>query len=644
MMDVNCSNFEFLTEIIENEPDEKLKAKLITIQQETMDAERQAAINQKTNYRTCIVGCGIACDTISHLFVMKKYPNRWVDLHIDEEGKDRIPSMNKIWKSKFYANEWEKNERDLELYIELFHLKGEYNYAHHDGKPVYSYPKIIIDPYGNKIIDRNERRGVVRTLGHKKLSDEDVIVILGQENALKRLRHTFAFLCAVIEKCGYTAKDELPKYKEPARITAVHDETLESINGAVSDLNVMASELKETFNKSSVLIESVEKSSEYFKDNAELMASMLYSSKNKDSSESGRTSENKEKIGTSSQADSGGKMKERKKLIFLTVVAVLLIIILAAVIAVGRMKNTDTEAKYTSSSKIIPYNEAGRYESYNSYNSTAESIDAEKAVAVLSFIKNKSPETAVVEDIRCVFEEIEEIHEPVIKTDVALSDNVLKVYVVNDGSDISDELSVKLEGSRESISDYVSGSIINEIGKMNPGDIKEAAEYTLDQSKFIDNNMEDMQVSITVNGVESSVVTILYDPIDDKFILSGGKGDPGADVTLFSILDVDAKPTSISFTTDEIATIDDAIRIETVIAPTKSCKIRIKGEYIIDGEIMDTEVFTATVLVPYYADEAFGYQGAMTLKLASDPNNSNAHIKQIAQEYLYDPESINPGK
>ena len=103
-------------------------------------------------------------------------------------------------------------------------------------------------------------------------------------------------------------------------------------------------------------------------------------------------------------------------------------------------------------------------------------------------------------------------------------------------------------------------------------------------------------------------------------------------------------PSSISFATDDITIVNDALRIETVIAPTKPCKIKMKGVYSIDGKLSETEVFDAIIDVPFYQEGAFGYEGDLTEEIAHDSDESKAHMMQKAEKYIYNPNYINPKK
>ena len=63
-------------------------------------------------------------------------------------------------------------------------------------------------------------------------------------------------------------------------------------------------------------------------------------------------------------------------------------------------------------------------------------------------------------------------------------------------------------------------------------------------------------------------------------------------ITLYGILDVDNPPSSIRFPTgNETPLVDDTFRIETVIIPTKSCGLSMKGHYLIGGEPYEPDVY-----------------------------------------------------
>lgn len=606
MSNKDHSIFEFVQSIIDQEQDEGLKDLLCTIKKQTMDAERQVAMNHDDqDYSQCIRDADAACDSITYLFMQKMLPEDWDRLTRNKKGelKKSSPGKHDIWITEHYSEKWETDQSDLSLFIELFDLKGEANHAKHRKKNEYDRPKLSTDEEGKASLVR-KANGELEMDEEKGIAEPAVYSTL--QNSLRRLRNLFDFLCAVLVKCGYDLNEEKPSYKEPKRKIQISEETATKIDK---------------------LDEIVEKVDSY----------LAYAEKEDNPIPDQDRDPN-------NNPDDDDRTKTLKKII---AIAAIILLLLVGLIVVNKLRSpnaglTSSKGASVYYSKIIPYTESGKYESYASSSDVSDHLETDKAVALLSFIKNEAPDAAVVEDITCKFEEIEEIVEPNIKTDAVLVDNVLKIYVMNDGNGDSSAVSVDIYGDGLALDDYTSENLKNEIEGLQPGEIVEIAEYSLLSEEFIKQNVEEIKIVVKLNDNISEVITILYDPVEDTFTITGGIGDSGADITLFSVLDVDAEPSSISFNPEKITTIEDALRIETVLAPTKSCKIKFKGSYTVDGNTEETETYTATVTVPIYRDGAFGRGGELTNELANDTNNSKAHVKQVAQKYLYDPEALNP--
>ena len=603
MNNTEKSNFEFIQSIIDQEQDEGIKELLTTIKKQVMDAERQVAMNHgDQDYSQCIRDADTACESITYLFMQKLLFEDWNKLIRNKKGelKKSSPGKHDIWITEHYSERWETNQSDLSLFIELFDLKGEANHAKHGKKNEYDRPKLSTDEEGKLSLVR-KANGELEMDEEKGFADPAVYSTL--QNSLHRLRNMFDFLCAVLIKCGYDLNGKKPSYKEPKRKIQISEDTATKLDKIVEKVDRFVAYAEKEENPIPI------------QDRAP----------NVDS-------------------DEGDNTNILKKII---VIAAIILLLLVGLIVVNKMRSpnaglTSSKGASVYYSKIVPYSEVGKYESYASSNDVSDYLETDKAFALLSFIKNEAPDVAVVEDITCKFEEIEEIVEPNLKTDLALVDNVLKIYVMNDGNGDSSEVSVDIYGDGFALGDYTSENLNNEIKGLQSGEVVEIAEYRLLSEEFIKQNTEEIKIVLKLNDKTEKEITIFYDPIEDAFSLGEGIGDSGAEITLFSVLDVDSKPASISFNPEKITTIEDALRIEMVIAPTKSCKIRFRGSYTVDGITEETEPYTATITVPIYRDGAFGNGGELTKELANDTNNSKAHVRQIAQKYLYDIEELNP--
>ena len=121
----------------------------------------------------------------------------------------------------------------------------------------------------------------------------------------------------------------------------------------------------------------------------------------------------------------------------------------------------------------------------------------------------------------------------------------------------------------------------------------------------------------------------------------GGMGGPGYRVTLFAVLDVDRNPSAIYFTGENATPfIDDILQVETVLAPTKSCIVKCRNVFSVNGKFQQTDVYTAKVTVPVFTDAAIGLSGLLTQELAQLQNLDEVSIERTVQKYLYQPESI----
>lgn len=640
-MDKPYSNFDFLEDIIQLESDPELKEKLGKILEVTKHAETQASIDQDS-YRSCILDCGVACDTITNLLTKKLFPEEWDALCTDENGNRHNPGMNDIWTQSFYAKLWETDQKSLQMYLDLFDLKGEYNCAHHEGKKEYTSPLVNYLSNGTKQLKKTNNKKYVAM--DKKNSvmptDAEFEHMMSNENALRRLRLVFEFLCATLVKCGYLTPVQIPVYKEPKGKSLVNNGNIESLHSKTSELSEDVKNLKET----------VQEFIDYRKSNDPPISGQNASGQAENTGGASGSG-----ITGGQDPGPGSKPGHTKALI---AVLLVLVVALGVIIGIGKAKNNsidtaegslEAEASAVPTvyySKVLPMTDAGKVQSYTSSYDVTDTIETNDAVSLLSFIKNEAPEDAVVEDISVVFEEIEENNDPVLKADAFITDNVLKIYAMNDGFGPASDAKIDIVCENPELSSFADEVLREETIDLEAGEVTKAAEYALDPYRFEELNIEgNVTAYVNINGELAREITIEYHPDAGEFkIFTGGYGDGMGTITLFSVVDVKAKPEVISFKTEDITTVDDTLRIETVLAPTQSCRMKFKGMYSINGNTEETDQYTATVTVPYYIHGVFFNCGALTKELAEDPDNSKDHMMQIAQKYKYDPEILNPNK
>lgn len=306
-------------------------------------------------------------------------------------------------------------------------------------------------------------------------------------------------------------------------------------------------------------------------------------------------------------------------------------------------------------SKVLPYSQAGYYESYENISAIVRTDEeAVKAFSILSFVRNFGEQNSVIEDVYCDILRLTPIEEERITLDAVIVDNTWKLYAINDGWGDSDSLELEsavVEWSNgeqeEQLELIASDKHIIENEGVDSARAVLMAEYKLDSKKFQEfcesQVVQYPTISATVSDGENSYTWGAYlTCIDGKFDLDyGGRGDLGPFITLFAILDVDSRPKKISFTgPDSTPVVGDTLRIETVIAPTKSCEVKCRNVFRVNGELQQTDSYTVTVTVPVFEDGAIGFTGMMTRELAQMDRFDEDLADRIAQRYLYNPESI----
>lgn len=352
-----------------------------------------------------------------------------------------------------------------------------------------------------------------------------------------------------------------------------------------------------------------------------------------------------------------------KKIPILLLLVILVIIVIKINYFPSKVKLYD--------SKILGYYETGNEEVYGvSYEEPEKNIETVKGFSILSSICNQSDDKASVDSIVCAIESVEPIKEPDIIVDCVILGKIIKFYVVNNGYAQANDLSfncfegfVDYETNNNSITNFANEiESIKEIN-LEPGDVQMVASYEIDITKYKqecdsqgqlcikaiccvgNDNLKDVEDLLYTNEICGGMLQgwLYYDSYKDQFQINYDVGGGGDDhrVNLFSVLDVD-NPKDAVFSEDEATPlIDDKFKIETMIAPNKSCIVKCHGVYKINGKVYQTEQFTAKVIVPYYVDDDLGISGEMIKELASDSNTSKIHIKEICNKYRYDPESIN---
>jgi len=325
----------------------------------------------------------------------------------------------------------------------------------------------------------------------------------------------------------------------------------------------------------------------------------------------------------------------------------------------GYSISQNAPASSVLTSYIFPYNQAGVYESYDDASPIYKTeIETVHAFSILSFIRPKDSADTIVENQSCHILNLDPIEHPKIYIDGAIVDNKLRVFAFNDGWETAHALSIESTSLGEPDSEDSLALVTSHTELVDKVDVPPAsavflAEYTLDRAKFqeyyelhADTPFYVQPLFFSLQGQNCSAQwsAFLY-LTNGKFILDfPGVGGPPSEynITLFAVLDVDSHPKYVIFSgeTSNPRINHDILRIETVIAPTKSCIVKCRNEFTIDGKIQQTPDYTVTVTVPAFAENVLGRGGPLANELAHLDKFDEFSIQKCVKKFLYDPESI----
>lgn len=305
--------------------------------------------------------------------------------------------------------------------------------------------------------------------------------------------------------------------------------------------------------------------------------------------------------------------------------------------------------------RVLPYREAGYYSSAEEVPAVMSTdLETDKAFSILSFARNYGERDSVIEEVYCDILQLQPIEEAVIRLDADIIDNTWKLYVYNNGWGGADRIYVEdiaiqwgYSEDKEPFDVIASDIYIMEEQDIEPAEAMLAAEYRLDDEKYqehcADKGVEFAEILVEVtDGDNVYDLQLVLRCSDGNFFLDyGGVGDYEPWITLFAILDVDSNPQRITFTgPDSTPVVGDTLRIETVIAPTKSCEVECRNVFSVNGKSQQTDVWNVRVNVPVFQDGAVGMTGMLTRELAQMDEYDEYFADRIIQKYLYEPESI----
>lgn len=277
-------------------------------------------------------------------------------------------------------------------------------------------------------------------------------------------------------------------------------------------------------------------------------------------------------------------------------------------------------------------------------------VEIDRAFSIISNVRNDGEKSSSIEEIYCSLLDLEPIKKPIIRMDAYIVDDTLKLFAFNNGWGNSDPLIIKTaaifkEESLDIIADLntiAQCTYIAEEPSLAPGDAILLAEYKLDSIEF-EKSFEwgSCEIGVIVNEDDRWGATLVYE--DNKFHLEYGGGDGINTITTkrFALLDVDKSPARIRFkNVTDIPLIDNVMHIVTVVAPTKSCVVKCKNVFSINGKRQETDVFEVKVYVPVFADYVIEQTGPLTEELARLQDQDKRKMKKIVKKYLYNPKSI----
>ena len=352
-----------------------------------------------------------------------------------------------------------------------------------------------------------------------------------------------------------------------------------------------------------------------------------------------------------------------KKTKWQTIVIAATCLIAAALIAAFAMRLTgSTGAIEIYSSEVMSYTVAGYQQEPSSEGiSNAEPLSVNEAFSCLNFVQNTSKAPTMISSTTFVADEVDEIVEPVVKIEPIVTDGKLLVYAANNGwgilanSKIDLFVSTTSDSKRLPLAECFAEEASMTSDSLAPGAILLLGKYNLDYERYTaitnpnssDADDRRLRIYATIPGEDESFIGYLaYDP-DSGFVVEyGGQGGgPRYSTSLFAVLNVDDGPGRISFTSEGAAPrVEDVFRIETVIAPTRSCSVRFHEEFAVGDSIFSTDEHEVTVRVPYYEADSFANNltggSPLAQELSHATSASAVELEHIAEKYKHNPENL----
>ena len=295
----------------------------------------------------------------------------------------------------------------------------------------------------------------------------------------------------------------------------------------------------------------------------------------------------------------------------------------------------------------------------------------EDALGVVSFFKIESSFASRVTELRIVLHDLKSVKVPLIWADALFEEGTLHMFLTNDGFASVKNLQASLKLTKQMSTndtdkkknEVVTGSAFPNnnqtiIDAMNSGDIKSFPfqpnvawfKNELTEENWPTNTSVALELSVVMQGEglkRTERILGWFYLSDGELVFEPGElGEGDIDSVAYAILDVDKLeqqdfPCELTIPLDDPAAGSVMKRIETLLIPTKSCKIDFFLRYCFDGaEWIESPRFKEEVRVPIYLGQDFN--GALISHLFYELGLLSYQYadRKIDELYEHSPQSV----
>lgn len=280
-------------------------------------------------------------------------------------------------------------------------------------------------------------------------------------------------------------------------------------------------------------------------------------------------------------------------------------------------------------SKMIPYTHSGVDINYKEVFLENLSIinynenNYNKACTIRTYFENSMASVYRISDIYINIKEISPIIESEIDLSATIIDDCIYVYAINQSLEDARNVKVTLNlGAVEytnipdidinSYFNFNQGSSSIMIDRIEGGKIIELFSFNA-KREFMDILMQNVWfyfnavLSIEDNSKEISLGMIYYNEYDQTIELSKSEGDDGIASTFFSFISVSDGEGEYPIQMKNNPNIENAynVGVDTIIIPDQSCDMIFTIKYKVHNKTIETEEFSARIIVPLYDDSDF---------------------------------------